>query len=155
MRVALFEPEIPHNTGAVARLCLAAGASLHLLGRLGFQLDDPRAKRSGLDYFEHVELHRHADWAELAAIAPEPTWLFFSAHGRRRHDEATYPADATLVFGSETRGLPERFVRDETRCFRIPILDPRARCLNLSTAVAIVLWEALRQQGFPAVEPPR
>ena len=149
MRIGLFEPEIPHNTGAVARLCLAAGASLHLIGRLGFRLDDPRAKRPGLDYFEHVELHRHDSLDAFAMLAPAEDWLCFSAHGVRRYDEIVYPPTATLLFGSETRGLPDRLASDPARSVRIPILDPRARCLNLSTAVAIALWEARRQQGFP------
>jgi tRNA (cytidine/uridine-2'-O-)-methyltransferase len=148
LHVALFEPEIPHNTGAVARLCVATGSSLHLIGRLGFHLDDAKVRRAGLDYWRHVELHRHDDLAAFAERFPRQTWYSLSTRGERNYCEAHYIKDAVLLFGSETKGLPASCIADRDHCWRIPILDDRVRSLNLATAVGIVLYEALRQNGF-------
>jgi tRNA (cytidine/uridine-2'-O-)-methyltransferase len=150
LHVVLHEPEIPHNAGAAGRLCLATGSLLHLVGRLGFSLDDAHVRRTGLDYWRHVDLRRHDDWEGLAREVPRDRWRFFTTKAERLYHEADYPPDAALIFGRETRGLPESCLADPERCFRIPIFDSRVRSLNLSTAVAIVLYEALRQQGFPA-----
>jgi tRNA (cytidine/uridine-2'-O-)-methyltransferase len=147
LHVVLFEPEIPHNTGAIARLCAATGTRLHLVGRLGFRLDDAKMKRAGLDYWEHVELERHVDLGCLEETLPRTIWFPFTTKGRRLYSECAYPAEAVLLFGSETRGLPSSVIESE-RSLRIPILKSKVRSLNLATAVAVVLFEALRQQGF-------
>lgn len=146
MHIGLFEPEIPHNVGAVARLCAATGTPLHLVGRLGFHLDDARVKRAGLDYWEHVEVHRHLDLEHFGDVHPPSTWFALSTKARRLYTECSFGEDSVLLFGSETRGLPPSVVESE-RCFRIPMLT-KVRSLNLATATAIVLYEALRQQGF-------
>jgi tRNA (cytidine/uridine-2'-O-)-methyltransferase len=150
VHIALFEPEIPHNVGAVARLCAATGTSLHLVGRLGFRLDDARVKRAGLDYWEHVEIHRHLDLEQFAEVHPRSTWFALSTKGRRLYTECSFNTDSALLFGSETRGLPPSVIESE-QCFRIPMLT-KVRSLNLATAAAIVLYEALRQQGFRGEE---
>lgn len=147
VRIALFEPEIPQNVGAVARLCAATGTSLHLVGRLGFHLDDARVKRAGLDYWEHVEIHRHLDFETFAEVNPKENWFALSTKGTRLYTECSFDDHSTLVFGSETRGLPQSLTSTD-RCFRIPMLSHRVRSLNLATATAIVLFEALRQQNF-------
>ena len=146
MRIVLFEPEIPHNTGAIARLCVATKTPLHLVGRLGFRIDDARVRRAGLDYWEHVQLHRHADWTELTAAIGDQAWFYFTTKANQSYTEARYPVNSVLIFGSESRGLPASRLADPSRCWRIPILDERVRSLNLATAVGIVLYEALRQQ---------
>jgi len=148
LQVVLVEPEIPHNTGAIARLCLATGAGLHLVGRLGFQLDDARVRRAGLDYWEHVSITRHDDLAALASVLPPERWFFVETGGGRAYAEAAYPPDAVLIFGSESKGLPPSCLLDRAKQIFIPIADPRVRSLNLATSVAIVLFEALRQNGY-------
>jgi tRNA (cytidine/uridine-2'-O-)-methyltransferase len=147
LHVVLFEPEIPHNTGAVARLCAATDSDLHLVGRLGFRLDDAKVKRAGLDYWPHVRIHRWMDLSEFEAAVPSATVFALSTKGNRLYTECDFVGDCALVFGSESRGLPPSVVQSE-RCFRIPMLTDRVRSLNLATAVGIVLFEALRQQGF-------
>jgi len=147
LHVVLFEPEIPHNTGAVARLCAATNARLHLVGRLGYQLNDARLKRAGLDYWDHVTVVRHLDFAALETALPRASWRAFSTKGRRLYSECRFDEDSVLIFGSETRGLPASLV-DSEQCYHIPMIKSRVRSLNLATAVAIVLFEALRQQGF-------
>ena len=144
-RVVLVEPEIPENTGTIARLCVATRAELHLVGRLGFQLNHRRLKRAGLDYWEHVRLSRHIDFAACREQAPDAEVHFFSARASRPFTEARIPPGALLTFGSETRGLPSDLLTQTDRCWRIPIFDDRVRSLNLACAVAIVLYEAIRQ----------
>lgn len=143
--VALVEPDIPHNTGAIARLCVATRSRLHLVGRLGFHLDDRYARRAGLDYWEHADIVRPVDLAECMASVPGAAAFYFSAHAEREYSQARFPPGAVLVFGSETRGLPASILERKEECWRIPILDERVRSLNLATAVGIVLYEALRQ----------
>jgi tRNA (cytidine/uridine-2'-O-)-methyltransferase len=147
LRVVLYEPEIPHNTGAVARLCAATGTELHLVGRLGFRIDDARLKRAGLDYWKHVSLTRHLDLNAFEKASPRMNWYAFSTKGTKLYTTAAMDSNSSLLFGSETRGLPTSLT-DSDRCYRIPMLTDRVRSLNLATAVGIVLFEALRQQGF-------
>ena len=147
LHVALIEPDIPQNTGTAARLCLATGTVLHLVGRLGFRLDDRHLKRAGLDYWQHAQIEQHVDLANCREQLPHSPVFYFSAHATRLYNQATFPPNSLLVFGSETRGLPQSLVADEQRCLRIPIFDPRVRSLNLATAVAIVLYEAIRQNS--------
>lgn len=145
LHVALLEPQIPPNTGNIARLCAATGTSLHLIEPLGFSLADADVRRAGLDYWDAVDLWVHRDWLAFQhAVAPERC-LYFSAHGERLFWEAPYHERTVLVFGNEGHGLPQRLREQHAdRLYRIPMLDT-ARSLNLATAVGIVLYEALRQ----------
>lgn len=144
-QVVLVEPDIPFNTGSVARLCVATESMLHLVGRLGFHLDDRRVRRAGLDYWEHAQVCRHVDWDSCRASMGAAPVYYFSAHAQRPYTEAHFAPGSVFVFGSETRGLPESMLADRARCWTIPIFDRRVRSLNLATAVAIVLYEAIRQ----------
>ncbi|MEK7389687.1 MAG: tRNA (cytidine(34)-2'-O)-methyltransferase [Elusimicrobiota bacterium] len=144
LRVALIEPEIPGNTGNIGRTCLAAGAELHLVGRLGFELSERRLRRAGLDYWDKVSVHRHGTIADFLRQIDDAQVLAFSAEGAREHWDAPYAADSWLVFGSESRGLPEPLrERWRERTYRVP-MNPGARSLNLSSAAAVVLYEACR-----------
>lgn len=149
LQIALLEPEIPDNAGAVARLCAATGAPLHLIGRLGFSLQHPKAKRAGMDYWEQVEVHRHLAIPDfLDAVQPHPVWML-STRGERTLYDASFAAGAVLLFGPESRGLPADLLRtDPGRVLRIP-MRADARSLNLATAAAIALYEGVRQLGFP------
>ncbi len=146
LHVALWEPEIPPNTGNVARLCAATGTALHLIGRLGFRLDDRSLRRAGLDYWPHVDLHSHASLTDFEAALAGARLFCFSAHARRRYTEAEYRDGDCLLFGSETRGLPPSVLaRCPEQMLTIPQLTGHVRSLNLATAVGIALYEALRQ----------
>jgi len=145
VHVVLVAPEIPPNTGNVARLCVSTGARLHLVRPLGFSLEDRYLRRAGLDYWPQLELTVHADLAAFLAARGEAPMFLASAHAGRPYTEARYPEDAWLVFGAETDGLPESLLaRFPEAGVRIPMWGP-SRCLNLSNAVAVVLFEALRQ----------
>lgn len=147
MHIVLFEPDIPFNTGNVGRTCLAAGAQLHLVGRLGFQIDDAQVKRAGLDYWPRVPLQRHADWdAFLRQLPPEAALYFFSKKASADYWNARYSPGGYLVFGCETKGLPPWLLeRHAHQTYRIPMQPDSVRSLNLSVSVGIVLYEALRQ----------
>ena len=146
LHIVLYQPEIPHNTGAVGRLCLAAGARLHLIKPLGFSLEDRYLKRSGLDYWPEVDLRLWDTWQEFEAQASHPVFCF-TTKATRTSWQAEYPAECSLVFGPETRGLPEPMLQARAdTCLRIPMRQ-EARSLNLATAVAIGMYEALRQNG--------
>jgi tRNA (cytidine/uridine-2'-O-)-methyltransferase len=144
--VALWEPLIPPNTGNIARLCAATGARLHLIGKLGFRIDDATVKRAGLDYWEHVQVTHHPDWAAfLAAIGHSRIWLIDNP-ADRSYTRAEFADGDVLLFGSETKGLPERLREEHSaRLVGIPMPAGKVRSLNLSNAVAVVLYEALRQ----------
>ena len=147
--VVLYQPEIPPNTGNVIRLCANAGARLHLVEPLGFSLDDARLRRAGLDYHEYAALRVHASLeAFLAAVRPARL-LALSTRGTRRHDSVDWRSDDAVLFGPETRGLPQPVLDaiDADRRVRLP-MRPHNRSLNLSNAVAVVVYEAWRQQGF-------
>ena len=150
MNVVLVEPEIPPNTGNIARLCAATRTTLHLIEPLGFKLDDSQLKRAGMDYWHHVTWLRWPDWAAFKAQLPEKARLWFVEQGgNRRYDQAAFEADDYIVFGRETAGLPKPILAQASdRWIRIPMLNAEARSLNLSNCVALVLFEALRQQGF-------
>ncbi len=146
--VALVEPEIPPNTGNVARLCAAMRVPLHIVGAPGFRLDDRAVRRAGLDYWPEVEMQRHLDLNALQASMPNGRFVYLSTKGERSYLDWSYDGNDCLVFGRETRGLPEELLRANwDRCLTIPILNPRIRSLNLANSVAIVLFEALRQAG--------
>jgi len=146
LSVALVEPEIPPNTGNIARLCAATRTPLHIVGATGFRLDDAAVRRAGLDYWPEVDLHRHLDLNALAETLPEARFLYLSTKAEIPYTAWRYDANDCLVFGRETRGLPEDLLRANwDRCLTIPMLNPKIRSLNLATSVAIVLYEALRQ----------
>ena len=150
MHVVLVEPEIPPNTGNVARLCAATNTTLHLIEPFGFKLDDKTLKRAGMDYWQHVEWHRWSNWKAFSAQLPLNSRLWFvESNAPRRYTEVSYQAEDYLVFGRETAGLPKQLLEgNRERWIRIPMFNPQSRSLNLSNCVALVLYEALRQQGF-------
>ncbi len=150
MNIVLVEPEIPPNTGNVARLCAATRTRLHLVEPFGFELDDRQLKRAGMDYWEQVEWHRWPDWTAFRKSLPAGArlWLVESS-GPQIYSEVSYRAGDYLVFGRETAGLPAALLEQHReRWVRIPMLNAASRSLNLSNCAAIVLFEALRQQGF-------
>ncbi|HET6764072.1 MAG TPA: tRNA (cytidine(34)-2'-O)-methyltransferase [Longimicrobiaceae bacterium] len=147
IQVALYEPEIPGNAGAVARTCGATGTPLHLIGRLGFSFTHPKAKRALMDYWQHTEYQQHAAYDDfVAAVSPPRVWML-TTKARASLWEARFEPGDVLLFGPESRGLPEHLLaRDPERTLRIP-MRPETRSLNLSTAVGVALYEALRQTG--------
>ena len=150
LHVALVEPEIPPNTGNVARLCAATGCTLHLVEPLGFSIDDRELKRAGLDYWHHVGLVVHPSLESfLKSTAALRRW-FFSTRGRQLYSKAGFARGDVLVFGKETKGLPaELLERHRDRTLRIPMRPDSVRSINLSTAVGIVTYAALAKLGFP------
>lgn len=149
MHVVLVAPEIPQNTGSIGRLCVATDSTLHLIEPLGFVVDDKHVRRAGLDYWEHLRLERHGDWPAFEAARPAGRLLFFAARPPGpSYTAVRYGPDDFLVFGCESRGLPSdlRAAHAEST-YSIPIASPHVRSLNLANAVAVVLYEALRQQG--------
>lgn len=148
--VVFFEPEIPPNTGNVTRLCSNTGCTLHLIEPLGFSLDDKRLRRAGLDYSEYSEIRTYRNWGEfLEKCRPSRTYAI-STKGDTAYDSVDYQAGDYLLFGPETRGLPDaiREAREITAVIRIPML-PHSRSMNLSNAAAVIVYEAWRQIGFP------
>ena len=151
MHIVLVHPEIPPNTGNVARTCVLTGSRLHLVEPLGFSLDQKEVKRSGLDYWPYLDLDVHLDFDSLKEKYPEGRYLYFSTRGRRYYHQVHYKSDDFLVFGSETSGLPEQVLEQAEQILRIPINERIPRSLNLGNSVALVLYEALRQQDFPCL----
>ena len=148
IRVALVEPEIPPNTGNIARLCAATNVPLHIIGATGFRLDDKAVRRAGLDYWPHVVLSRHPTLSDLNESLPAARFLYLTTKAPRSYTDWTFQTDDCLVFGRETRGLPEAVLKSNwERCLTIPMPNAKVRSLNLATAVGIVLYEALRQTG--------
>ncbi len=145
MQLVLVEPEIPHNTGAIGRLALATGSTLHLVKPLGFSLDEKSVRRAGLDYWKDVDLKVWENFEEFLASHPDARIWFLSTKGKKSAWTAEFQANDFLVFGPETRGLPEDWLDDRT--IRIPMKPGSTRSLNLATAVAIILYEAERQVG--------
>lgn len=146
--VALVEPEIPPNTGNIARLCAATRTPLHVVGVTGFRMDDRAVRRAGLDYWPEVQLYRHHDLNALHDSLPDARFLYLTTKAETSYANWIFTTNDCLIFGRETRGLPEDVLRANwDRCLTIPMLNPNVRSLNLSTSVAIVLYEALRQTG--------
>ncbi|MHB1328259.1 MAG: tRNA (cytidine(34)-2'-O)-methyltransferase [Gemmatimonadales bacterium] len=146
LHIALIEPEIPPNTGNIARLCAATDSALHLIGPLGFSVDDAEVRRAGLDYWPHVDLWVHPDWFAFRDAISRERCLYFSARAERPFWEAPFRANSCLVFGNETGGMPERILaKHPERCFTIPMPAGKVRSLNLATATGIVLYEGMRQ----------
>jgi tRNA (cytidine/uridine-2'-O-)-methyltransferase len=150
LHVALIEPLIPPNTGNIARLCVAADASLHLIEPLGFSIDDRDLKRAGLDYWQHLDLWVHPHWRAFREAMARERCYYLSSKATNSLWDARFEPNACLVFGNETAGMPERILeKHPERCFRIPMVGP-VRNLNLATAAGIALYEALRQVAEPA-----
>jgi tRNA (cytidine/uridine-2'-O-)-methyltransferase len=149
LHIILYEPEIPPNTGNIIRLCANTGAQLHLVGPLGFQLDNTRLKRAGLDYAEMTRVRQYLNWEEFRFEHPEMKIWAFSTRGKKPYNQAKFQAGDGLLFGPETRGLPDSVLTETGTeyCLRLPMADA-SRSLNLSNTVAIGLYEAWRQLGF-------
>lgn len=149
MHVALVEPEIPPNTGNIARLCAATNTDLHIVGVTGFRMDDRTLKRAGLDYWNEVKLHRHIELDALYTFLPQSRFIYLTTKAKRPYTDFRFANDDCFVFGPETRGLPEAVLAaNPDSCLTIPMPNAAVRSLNLATSVGIVLYEALRQQGF-------
>lgn len=146
LHVALVEPEIPPNTGNIARLCAATHTALHIVGVTGFRMDDRSLKRAGLDYWDNVQLHRHIDLNELFAALTVSRFLYLTTKTQQKYTDFEFRDNDCLIFGPETRGLPESVLADNAdRCLTIPMPNKNVRSLNLATSVGIVLYEAIRQ----------
>lgn len=144
--IALFEPEIPPNTGNIARLCAATRTPLHIVGQPGFRMDDRAVRRAGLDYWDEVSIEHHLDLEELKARLPGSRFVYFSTKGRVPYIEWHFRNDDCLVFGPETRGLPDEVLaKNPDSTLVIPMDNPNVRSLNLATSVGIALFEAIRQ----------
>ena len=144
--IALVEPEIPPNTGNIARLCAATLTDLHIVGATGFRMDDRTLKRAGLDYWNEVKLHRHIDLDRLYKALPASRFLYFTTKSDKIYSDFEFAANDCLIFGRETRGLPEDLLKANwERALTIPMPNENVRSLNLATSVGIVLYEALRQ----------
>ncbi|MCD8327181.1 MAG: tRNA (cytidine(34)-2'-O)-methyltransferase [Lachnospiraceae bacterium] len=152
MNIILHQPEIPQNTGNIGRTCVATATTLHLIEPLGFRLDEKQLKRAGMDYWEHLEVYRYMNFQEFMEKHPDAKIWYATTKARRAYTEASFSPDGYIMFGKESAGIPEEIlVEHEETCIRIPML-PRIRSLNLSNSVAIVLYEALRQQNFENLE---
>ncbi|MDP3487427.1 MAG: tRNA (uridine(34)/cytosine(34)/5-carboxymethylaminomethyluridine(34)-2'-O)-methyltransferase TrmL [Bacillota bacterium] len=152
INIVLVEPEIPPNTGNVARSCAATGAKLHLVGKLGFSIDDKQLKRAGLDYWHLLDIEQHASLKELWAKDPTARYFYLSTKGTKHYSNIKFASGDYIVFGKETKGLPAELVAEKLDfTFRIPMREG-ARSLNLANSVAIVLFEALRQLDFPGLQ---
>lgn len=145
--IVLVEPEIPPNTGSIARLCGATDCTLHLIHPLGFSTDDKHLKRAGLDYWEHVDIIHWENLEEFLGRQDERKLYFLTTKTKRSYTEATFKPGDFLIFGKETKGLPEDVLQNYSeRCYTLPMPNPHIRSLNLAMTVGIVLYEALRQQ---------
>ena len=148
INIILHEPEIPQNTGNIARTCAATGASLHIIKPMGFEVTDKHLKRAGLDYWDKLDITYYENYAEFMEKNPDAQLYYFSAKGEICYADVEYPERVFLVFGKESVGLDEEIIRANfDRCLRIPML-PTLRCHNLSNSVAIAVYEVLRQRGF-------
>ena len=154
MNIVLHQPEIPANTGNIGRTCVATGTKLHLIEPLGLRLDEKSIKRAGMDYWHNVDVTRHINYEEFLAAAGATgghIW-YASTKARKAYTDVSYGPDDYIMFGKESAGIPEEIlVKNEDFCIRIPMLED-IRSLNLSNSVAIVLYEALRQQGFDGLK---
>ena len=151
LNLVLVEPEIPQNTGNVARTCAVTGAALHIVKPMGFTIDDRKLKRAGLDYWDKLDITYYESLADFLEATKDEALYFFSTKAHLAHSDVVYPKRCFLVFGKETAGLPKDLVAaNPDRSVRIPMRD-ELRCLNLSNSVAIGAYEVLRQQGYPGL----
>ncbi len=149
LHVALIEPEIPPNTGNIARLCAATYTDLHIVGAIGFRLDERAVRRAGLDYWDEVKIRRHVELENLYEALPDSRFVYFTTKSKKNYTDFQFAANDCLVFGRETRGLPEDLLKANwERALTIPMPNENVRSLNLATSVGIALYEALRQVGF-------
>lgn len=152
LNIVLHEPEIPSNTGNIGRTCVAAGIKLHLIEPMGFQINDKMLKRAGLDYWDKLDVTIYDDYNDFLAKNPGAKVYMATTKSKQKYTDVSYEEDAFIMFGKESAGIPEEILLDNKEtCVRIPMM-PGERSLNLSNSVAIVAYEALRQQGFPALE---
>ena len=152
LNIVLIEPEIPQNTGNIARTCAATGAKLHLVGPMGFNIDDRKLKRAGLDYWHLLDITYYNSTEEFFEKHPNESFYYFSTKAPHKHTDITYPEKVFIVFGKETKGLPEKLLFDNPNTtVRIPMISD-ARSLNLSNSVAIGVYEVLRQWGYPELQ---
>ena len=152
INIVLVEPEIPQNTGNIARTCAATGARLHIVKPMGFAIDDKKLKRAGLDYWYLLDLTYYENIDEFFEKNRDGKFFFFTTKAQRTHSDVEYTDKSFLIFGKETKGLPEELLLEHPEeCVRIPMIDD-ARSLNLSNAVAIGTYEALRQMGYPTLQ---
>ncbi|MFS4416342.1 tRNA (cytidine(34)-2'-O)-methyltransferase [Maribacter sp. 2307ULW6-5] len=150
LNIVLIEPEIPNNTGNIGRLALATNSHLHLVGPLGFDLDNKRLKRAGLDYWPHISLTRYEDTHTFFEQHQEQSFAFFSSHATKTHWDLTFSQNHFLVFGKESVGLPRELTgQHPDHCYKIPMHGTHIRSLNLGNSVGIVLYEGLRQLSLP------
>ena len=153
INIVLLEPQIPQNTGNIARTCAATGASLHLIRPMGFEVDDKKLKRAGLDYWHELDITYYDGWKDFVAKNPGAEMYFFSTKAKNVYSAVTYPRKVYLVFGREDAGLPEELLfSHKNDCVRMPMRD-KLRSLNLSNTVAIAVYEVLRQRNFEGLRP--
>ncbi len=151
INIVMVEPEIPQNTGNIARTCAATGARLHIVKPMGFNIDDKRLKRAGLDYWHYLDITYYENLEDFFS-KNEGAFFYFTTKGRKAHSDVSYPDNCYLLFGKETKGLPEELlIKNPERCVRIP-MQGEVRSLNLSNSVAIAVYEALRQWNYPKLE---
>ncbi len=151
INIVMVEPEIPQNTGNIARTCAATGARLHIVKPMGFNIDDKRLKRAGLDYWHYLDITYYENLEDFFS-KNEGAFFYFTTKGRKAHSDVSYPDNCYLLFGKETKGLPEELlIKNPERCVRIP-MQGEIRSLNLSNSVAIAVYEALRQWDYPKLE---
>ena len=151
INIVMVEPEIPQNTGNVARTCAATGARLHIVKPMGFNIDDKKLKRAGLDYWHYLDITYYDNLEDFFA-KNDGAFFYFTTKGRKAHSDVSYPDNCYLLFGKETKGLPEELlIKNPERCVRIP-MQGEIRSLNLSNSVAIAVYEALRQWNYPTLE---
>ena len=152
MNIVLFEPEMPMNTGNIGRTCVATGTRLHLIEPLGFRLNEKAIKRAGMDYWEHLNVTRYMNFEEFQSLHPGARIWMATTKARHVYSDVSFAPDDYIMFGKESAGIPEEIlVAHEETCIRIP-MEPAIRSLNLSNSVAIVLYEALRQQRFASMQ---
>lgn len=152
MHIVLHQPEIPANTGNIGRTCVATGTSLHLIEPLGFRLDEKAIKRAGMDYWEHLDVNNYINYEDFLAKHPGAKIWYATTKARHSYTDVNFGPDDYIMFGKESAGIPEEILIDnEENCIRIP-MNPEIRSLNLSNSVAIVLYEALRQNGFSGMK---
>ncbi|NLL03923.1 MAG: tRNA (uridine(34)/cytosine(34)/5-carboxymethylaminomethyluridine(34)-2'-O)-methyltransferase TrmL [Clostridiales bacterium] len=149
LNIVLVEPEIPQNTGNIARTCAATGARLHLVGPMGFNIDNAKLKRAGLDYWHLLDITYYDNLDDFFIKNNSGNFFYFTTKAMHKHSDINYPDNSYIIFGKETAGLPEKLLKDNpNNCVRIPMIDD-ARSLNLSNAVAVGVYEVLRQWDFP------
>lgn len=148
INIVLLEPQIPQNTGNIARTCAATGASLHLIHPMGFEVDDKKLKRAGLDYWHALDITYYDGWSDFVEKNPDAELYYFSTKAKNKYTDVKYPQKVFLVFGREDAGLPEELLKaNQDRCVRLPMRD-NLRSLNLSNTAAIAVYEVLRQRDF-------